>query len=108
MADFTKQKTIAIVTNKVAIYALIALVFAAILSYMYLANATVHTLTSLEKTKTQMLSLSVDVSEMESKRLAIENSVNEEKALHLGFVEVNNPTFIIKSQRKAVLSLKID
>jgi len=108
MINFTKQKIAVLVIHKATNYALIALIFAAVLSYMYFANITVRTLTSLEKTRVQMLSLGTEMSEMESKRLTIENSVSTEKALHLGFVEVNNPTFIIKSSKKAVLSLKID
>ena len=94
--------------HKTANYMLIALIFATVLSYIYFANITVRTLTVLEKTKGQMQSLSVKVSEMESERLAIENNVSIEKALHLNFVEVNNPIFIMRNSKKTALSLKID
>jgi hypothetical protein len=107
-----KQKTAVIATNKMASILLTSLIFAAIISYMFLANMTVRTITILQKTKKQMQSLSVKVSEMESQRLAIENNVSTEKALKLGFVEVNNTTFIMKNSRSksegASLSIKMN
>ena len=108
MISLIKQKIAVLVINKATNYILVIFIFVVALFYMYFANMTVWTLTVLEKTKGQMQSLSVEVSEMESKRLAIESSVSTEKALHLGFVEVKNPTFIIKDSQKATLSLKID
>jgi hypothetical protein len=106
MTNFTKQKTETLIINKGASYVLIALILAVAFSYVYFANTAVRTLTALEKTKKQMQSLSIEVSEMESKRLAIENNVNIAMALQLGFVEVNHPTFIVK--QKTALSLRIN
>jgi hypothetical protein len=108
MINLIKQKTEAITMHRVTDYALIFLIFTAALFYIYFANLTVRTLTVLEKTKGQMQSLSVKVSEMESKRLNIENNVSTEKALASGFVEVNNPTFIMRNTVKVTLSLKTD
>lgn len=106
MINLTKQKTIAITTNKTTFCMLAFLIMAAAILYICFANTTVRTLAALEKTKQGMQSLSVTVSEMESKRLSVENNVSIEKATELGFVEVNNPMFIIKSSGKASLSLK--
>lgn len=89
-------------------FMLIGLIVATVILYAYFAQTAVHTLTVLEKTKTQMQSLSMTVSEMESARLVLENGLNTEKALRLGFVEVNRPTFIMKSSKQTALSLKID
>ena len=94
--------------QKATNYTLIALIIAAALSYMYFANIAVRTITVLEKTQHEMQSLSVNVSEMESKRLTVENSISADKALQLGFVEVNNPTFIMKGSGKTALSYKTD
>lgn len=92
--------------HKTTNYAIIALIFAAALSYMYFANMAVRTLTVLEKTKGQMQSLSIKVSEMESERLALENSINTEKAKSLGFVEIANQTFVMRNSQNISLSLK--
>lgn len=92
--------------HKATNYAIIALIFAAALSYMYFANMAVRTLTVLEKTKGQMQSLSIEVSEMESERLALENSINTEKAMSLGFVEIIHQTFVMRSSQNISLSLK--
>jgi hypothetical protein len=108
MTNLIKQNTKILVMHKVTNYALTALIFAAALFYMYFANTTVHTLTVLQKTKVQMQTLSVEVSEMESRRLSIENNINAARALSLGFVEVNNPIFIMKNAQKTSLSLKTD
>ena len=108
MTDIIKQNTKILVMHKATNYALIFLIFAAALSYIYFANVAVRTLTVLQKTKGQMQTLSVEVSEMESERLSIENNMNTAKALQLGFVEVNNPIFIMKSAQKVALSLKTD
>jgi len=108
MNSLIKQKAEALVMHKTANYALIAFILVSTLFYVYFADVTVRTLTVLQKTKGQMQSLSVAVSEMESQRLMIENDISTEKASHLGFVEVNNPIFIMKNSRKTTLSLKID
>jgi len=108
MINLIRQKTAVLTMHKTTNYALIALIFAAAIFYAYSAGMTVRTLATLEKAEGQMQSLSVEVSEMESKRLAIENSVNTEKALSLGFIEVKRPIFIMKDSKKATLSLKTD
>jgi hypothetical protein len=108
MTDLIKQKTKTLVMHRATSYGLVALIVAAAISYVYFANVAVRTLTILGKTKQHLQTLSVDVSEMESKRLAIENSFSTEKALSLGFVEVEHPIFIMKSSKKATLSYKID
>ncbi|KKQ77814.1 MAG: hypothetical protein A3A96_01815 [Candidatus Zambryskibacteria bacterium RIFCSPLOWO2_01_FULL_39_39] len=108
MADIIKQKTKSLVMHKITNYALAFFIFALAFSYIYFANLAVRNLTILEKTKDKKQSLSVTVSEMESKRLSIENTMNMEKTLSLGFVEVENPIFIMKSAKKTTLSLKID
>jgi hypothetical protein len=108
MVNSIKQKATTMVMHKNTNYMLIAFILAAGLFYIYFAEMTVRTLTILQKTKGQMQSLSIDVSEMESKRLAVENGISTEKALLLGFVEVNNPTFIMRNSRKTSLSFKID
>lgn len=108
MNNFIKEKTKVLVMHKATNYMLMALIFAAAISYVYFANIAVRTLTTLEKTKQQMQSLSVQVSEMESSRLAIENNISSVKAVQLGFVEVENPIFIMKNSKKTTLSYKID
>jgi len=108
MSNQIKQKTATLLMNKTTNFMLIAFIFAAVLSYAYFANTAVRTLTVLEKTKHQIQSLNMVVSEMESKRLALENGLSTEKALRSGFVEVSHPTFIMKSAKKTALSLKLD
>lgn len=108
MINTIKQSTKAIVMHKATNYALAALIFAAAFFYMYLANSAVKTLTVLEKTKIQMQSLSVKVSEMESKRLSMENEMSVQKALSMGLVEINNPIFIMRNSKNVSLSLKTD
>jgi hypothetical protein len=112
MIEVVKQKTIAVAANKTAVILLISLIFAAALSYVYFTSSAVRSLTALEKTKAQMQSLSVEVSEMESQRLTFENNINKEKALRLGFVEVSNPSFIMKNSASdsagAALSMKMN
>ncbi len=108
MTNLIKQKTKTLSINKFTNYSLIVLIGMSALFYMYFANVTVRNLTVLEKTKIQIQSLNIKVSEMESKRLFAENSVGAEKALSLGFVEIKHPIFIIKGSRKTALSLKTD
>lgn len=106
MKNFIGQKTKVLVMSRNASFMLFALIFAAALSYVYFANAAVRALTVLEKTKQEMQSLSVEVSEMESKRLSLENNIGAEMAVRMGFVAVDHPTFIMKGSKKASLSLK--
>lgn len=108
MYHSVRQKTIAITLNRSMSYGLIALIFACLLSYIYFANRAVRIVTSLEKIKTEVQSLSVKVGDLETKRLLFDNSVSAEMAKHLGFVEVNHQTFIINKSQKSALSLKID
>lgn len=104
MTDFIGQKTKVLIMHKAANYTIVAFIFLAAIFYMYFANTAVRTLTVLEKTKQHLQSVSMEVSEMESKRLAIENDFNTERALALGFVEVKNPVFIIKDSGATTLS----
>lgn len=90
--------------NGVANYAMMIFVLAAALFYVYFANVAVRAVTLLEKTKGQMQSLSMQVSEMESERLSIENNIDTQKASQLGLVEVNNPIFIMRNSQKTALS----
>ncbi|MFA6270391.1 MAG: hypothetical protein WC657_04250 [Candidatus Paceibacterota bacterium] len=94
--------------HKATNYILVAFIITAAISYAYFANIAVRTLATLEKTKQQMQSLSVQVSDMESRRLAVENSISSVGAVRLGFVEVKNPIFIMKNSKKTTLSYKVD
>lgn len=108
MTSLIREKTIALVLHRVTNYAFITLIFACVISYIYFANAAVRTLTVLEKSKQEMQSLSVEVSEMEAKRLLVDNSISKVLAQHLGFVEVKNQTFIVNKSKKTALSFKIE
>lgn len=108
MANLIKQKTRALTMNKTTNYILLTFIFVATLFYIYFVNTTIRTVTLLEKTKKEMGSLNVDVSEMESKRLSAEDNISVAKAKLLGFVEINYPTFIMKNSQKTSLSLKTD
>ncbi len=108
MSSLIKQKTGVLIMNKLTNYMLLIFIFAAALFYAYFVNTTIRTVTLLEKTKKEMRTLSVVVSEMESKRLSAENNISVAKAEQLGFMAVNHPTFIMKSSQKAFLSLKTD
>lgn len=100
----TKAK--AIVMHGATNFLLAVFIFAALLAYFYLNYTGVQMLTVLEKTKLSAESVSTNVSDMESKRLAAENQINRQKAVSLGFVEAAHPTFIIKSSQKTALSLR--
>lgn len=102
-----KTKAIALISSKPTDYLLAVLVLAALLAYIYCANTTVRVLTVLEKAKSQMQNLSIEVSEMESKRLSLESQISTEQALDAGFVQVENPIFIVKNSN-TTLSLKMD
>lgn len=102
MANLIKQKAKAIVLGGITTYFIIAFIFMVAIFYVYFANKAVRTLTVLEKTRDEMQSLSMKVSEMESKRLAMENGISTEKALQMGFKEVNNPIFIVKNNKTSL------
>jgi len=108
MTDILKQKTKTVAIYKNSNYVLAFFIFICLVLYVYFANVAVRALTTLEKTKQGMQSLSIEISEMESKRFVIDNNVNPILARNLGFIEVNHPNFIIKNSRKATLSLKTD
>lgn len=108
MIKFVKEKSIAIMFNRSSNYVLIAFIFACVLSYVYFANMAVRTLTTLEKTKDEIQSLSVRVSEMEAKRLVFENRLSGAVAKNLGFIEAEHPTFIVNKSPKTALLFKID
>lgn len=108
MINLIKDKTITLVMHKATNYALLFFIFSCLIFYVYFANAAVRTLTVLEKSKAEIQSLNVKVSEMETQRLVVDNSVSNALATHLGFVEVKNQTFIINKSKKTAFSFKID
>lgn len=108
MTSLIKQKTGVLIMSKFTNYILLIFIFITALFYVYFANTTIRTVTLLEKTKKEMRTLSVVVSEMESQRLSAENNISIAKAEQMGFTAVNHPVFIMKSSQKASLSLKTD
>ena len=68
MSSLIKQKTGVLIMNKLTNYMLLIFIFAAALFYAYFVNTTIRTVTLLEKPKRNENSLSVVVSEMESKK----------------------------------------
>lgn len=105
MFNLIKQRSVAIIMNRLSIYFLISFIFGCVISYVFLANSAVHTLTVLEKTKQEMQTLGVEVSELESMRFVVDNKVDANLARKFGFVEVIKPIFIMKNSNKAILSL---
>lgn len=108
MTQFIKQKTASLVMHRMSNYCLLALIVSCLIAYVYFANMAVRTVTLLGKVEEKSQSLSVRVSEMEAKRLFMDNIVTLEKAKHLGFVEVSNQTFILNKSKNTTLSLKMD
>lgn len=108
MLSFINQKFQTIVSNKKTNYFLGLATFICLVFYVYFANVAVHTLTVLEKTKQELQNLNTEVSDLESKRISIQTSISKSLANRLGFVEVNEKTFIINKDRKVTLSLKTD
>jgi hypothetical protein len=53
-----------------------------------------------------MQTLAIEVSELESDRLALDNKVNSEMAKHLGLVQVENQTFIVNKSPTLSLNTK--
>lgn len=108
MKDLIKQRLGVAVLHPATNYLLGASILLLVISYMYFANVAVRTLTKLEDIKENSQSLSVEVSEMESKHLAVESGISTEMARSLGLVEVVNTTFIVKNSKQTGLSLKTD
>lgn len=106
MIKFIKYKSTALIFSGVAIYAMAAFVLAAMFFYIYFANVAVRTLAAAEKTKENIQTLTVRVSEMESKRLSAQDGVSLKNAKALGFVETSEPIFVMKSSKNPGLSFK--
>lgn len=106
MTKFLKEKIIAMVFNKKTNFVILGLILSCLFSYAYFANSAVHALADLQNTKSDMQALNVEVSEMESKRLSLDNSINPELAKNMGFVEIKNQTFIMDKPSNAALSFK--
>ena len=108
MLNSIKEKSVALILFRPIHYTLAILIFACLIFYVYFANTAVHTLTMLEKTKGELQSLSVEVSELEGKRLFVQNSINKALAQSLGFVSVSEQTFIVNKSKKTTLSFNTD
>lgn len=85
---------------------MILFIFVSLLSYVYFANRAVHILSVLEKTKVLMQDTSIVVSELESDKFVIDNTLDSKLALKMGFIQVENPQFIVKNGQNKILSLK--
>lgn len=101
-----KEKTISIISSRWSLFLLAGFILSCIFFYIKFASSAVHTLSSLEKAKKELLSLNVEVSEMESKRLAFENGINDELARNLGLVEVSDKIFIASKSNKTAFNFK--
>lgn len=74
--------------------------------YVYSVLATVHHTVLRERLALQGESLTERVSELEFRKIALKNSVNLEKALGYGFVEVRNPIYISRTESTLTLNIK--
>ena len=108
MLSLIKEKTATLVLHRSTNYVLATAIFMCLVFYVYFANVAVHTLTVLEKTKEDTQALSTKVSDMESKRILVQNSISKNLALSLGLVEVSGQTFIVNKSKKTTLSFKTD
>lgn len=108
MLNFIKQKFEIIILHKKTNYFLGFGTFCCLVFYVYFANVAVHTLTVLEKTKQELQTLNVEVSDLESKRMSVQNGISKGLASRLGFIEITEKTFIINKDSQATLSLKTD
>lgn len=95
MKSFIKEKAITMVSSKLSVYLLASSILGCLLLYVYFANMAVRTLAVLEKSKSEMQILTLEVSELESKRIAMDNTISNDLAKGLGFVEVKNQNFIV-------------
>ncbi len=86
-------------------FTLTAFIFMSLFAYVYFANAAVRTVTSLERLREERSVAMMSVSEMESKRMALEHSLTSAKAAELGLVEVSNTRFIVANHLNKQLSL---
>lgn len=98
------SNTMKISTNLISRFALIFVAMICLLLYVYFANSAVRTVTLLEKTKEEIQNISVNVSDLESQRLMAENNVTFEKAKTLGFVKIDNQSFILNKPTKTAFS----
>lgn len=108
MLSYINQKFQAVILNKKTNYFLGLATFSCLVFYVYFANVAVHTLTVLEKTKQELQALNIEVSDLESKRMSVQNGISKSLATRLGFIEINEKTFIINKDKEATLSLKTD
>ena len=108
MTHLIKEKAATLVFHKVTNLILLGFIIMCVISYIYFANSAVRTVTLLQKTREEIQSLSVKVSEMEAVRLSMDNKVSAKMAKSLGFVEVSKQTFIVNTSPKTALSLKIE
>ncbi len=108
MTNLIKQKTSTVVLHRTTNFVMLAFVIGCVFCYMYFANATVRTVTLLQKTRGEIQSLSVKVSEMEATRLSVDDKVSVKMAKSLGFVEASDQIFIVNKSQKTALSLKVE
>ncbi len=87
-------------------YVLGFLVLMAIISYVYFANTAVRTVTALQNTKALSADLRAEVTELESKYLSMESSINIHTATLLGLKESSKPIFLVKRDKASTLSLR--
>ncbi len=101
-----KQISEAIALHKYTNIVLTGLIAISIALYIFFANSAVRTLTVLEHSKEDVQVLNVEVSEKESSRLALENGMSIAKAKSMGFIEVDNQTFLIAMPESKALSYR--
>ena len=108
MLNFIKEKSVALVLHRSTNYLLAISIFMCFVFYIYFANTAVHTLTILERIQEDFQSLGVKVSDMEAKRLSVQNSISKSLAQSLGLVEISSQTFIMSKSKSTTLSYKTD
>lgn len=99
-----KTKTISI-DARVRFFAVLASLSALSIGvYFYALIATVHHTVAKETLTSEKLALSVRVSELEYKGLAMKNTMNLDSALSQGFSEVKDPLYVSRASVSLTLN----
>lgn len=75
-------------------WVLLALILVTLLCYGYLVNKTVLNIVSRQSDQGQFTELQSRIAELEAQQIVIKSTIDEQKAIALGFHEVTDPHYV--------------
>lgn len=83
-----------VIDEKTIFWGLLTAIFFSAVCYIYFVTTTIHNVVARERAETEVSELALSIGQKEFDLIGLKNNITLERAINLGFSEVQEKTFI--------------